>query len=524
MARGFDLSAYGISAPNVLRNPSPGLLYEDGIICDGDWIASCGALVTNSGDHTRRSKRDWWIVEDELQDSHWNLDARLPEKTYASLRKQAIDYLNTCGRLYVVDGRLGADPRSQLRVRVICARPYHALAVRNWLIPEEGEPGEPELVLINAGQMPAEPRTPGLTTGTCVALNAERGEIVILGTEYAGEMLHALFALWQQRTAQPSLLTVRCAATRTPQGSVLLFGGPGSGKTVLAAGEGGLAADDLVGWSDEGLFAVAAGVYPRCLGHTAAGSPALERAIGFGAVLENVAVDPRSRQINYGDRSVAENPRAIVSLSNLSAGVESSPLKSPAHAILLVADSLGVLPLVSRLSPEQAIYHLLCGYAPKATLNESGEVSPQTSFSTCFGATALTGDPLAYASQLIERLSAQGTQFWMVNSGWAAGPANACERIDLKVTRGILNAIYSGTLSQAATTTDPVFGWQVPREVPGVPGAHLPGEVRWGDAAAYRQAALQLVEQLQRHFQPLANSAPAAVRKAGPSAELAASA
>ncbi len=523
MARGFDLSALDIHAPDVIYDPSLGLLYEDGVVCDGDWITATGALATNSGDRTRRSTRDRRIVESAAIDHEieWNdFNQKLGEKSYAALRKAATDYFNTRGRLYVVDGYFGSQADQRLKVRVICARPYHAMFMRTMLArpaaEELAEFAAPDVLILNAGQTPADPKTPGLNSAMSVSIHLAAGEIVILGSDYAAEMKAALFTLANFRHARQGVLTLRAAATEAANGDVSLFIGlPGSGKTTLAIGEGRqLIADDAVAWTVAGLVNLERGCYARCGGLAATEQPELEWAIRFGALLENVAVHPRSRQVDYRDTSLTDNTRAAIPLEHIAGAKTHGVAQPPSHVVLLACDASGVLPPVSRLSINQAGYYFLSGYSSK--LSAAAGAAPEAMFSPCFGAGLGLLSPDRYLELFIDRLRANTSRVWLLNTGWTAGPPGTGERISLAYSRAILAAIERGELENEPLVADPIFRFEVPTKLAGVPSEMLKPWKAWRDSAAYRAAATRLAEQFQANFQTLAGGVCEQIAAAGP--------
>lgn len=522
MARGFDLSAYGLHAPDVIYDASLGLLYEDGVVCDGDWITAAGALATTSGDRTRRAPRDRRIVESPVVDSHidWNdFTQKLPEKSFGAVRKAAIDYFNTCGRLYVVDGYLGADSQQRLKVRVICARAYHALFMRNMLLRPTAEErtdfAAPDVLILNAGQTPADPKTPGLASAVSVSISLAAGEVVILGTDYAPEMNAALFTLASYRLAQQGVLALRAAAIEDATGGVsLLIGLPGTGKTSLAMGAGPqLVADDAVAWTDRGVFNLEAGCYPRCHGLSSAEQPEIAAAIRFGAILENVVVDPRTRLADYRDTTLSENTRAAFPLEHVAGAKRQGVADRPSNVVLLTCDATGVLPPLSRLTPEQAAFYYLSGYTSKLPTAAGATAEPW--FSPCYGAGLLVHSPERTLEPFVQRLRAHAPQVWLVNTGWSGDPTSS-KRIALSHSRAIIAAIASGSLNSLPTTSDPIFGWKVPARVEGVLAELLRSWDTWSRTDGYRAAAFRLAEQFQANFQQHLDWVDSDVATAGP--------
>ncbi len=529
MARGFDLGAYGLSAPDVLRNTSVALLYEDAVVCDGELITDAGALAATSGDRTGRSPRDKRIVENPASagDVWWgDVNIKLSASSFDSLRHQAVDYLNTCGRIYVVDGFAGWDPARRIKVRVFCARPYHALFMHNMLIrPTKSELaafGRPDCVIYNAGQQPAEPKTPGVSSATSVSLDFERGEIVILGTEYAGEMKKAVFTWMNYQMPKQGVLSMHCSANVGREGDVsLLFGLSGTGKTTLSADpHRQLIGDDEHCWTDDGIFNIEGGCYAKCIGLSAEKEPQIHDAIRFGTILENVVVHPSSRTVNFDDGSLTENTRASYPIDFIPHAKIPCVAGQPTNIIFLSCDAFGVLPPVSRLTPEQAMYHFISGYTAKVAGTEVGILEPQATFSACFGAAFLVYHPTMYAEMLADRLRAHQAQAWLVNTGWIGGAYGTGRRIALAYTRAIIDAIHSGRLAATPTTLDPTFALAVPKEVPGVPERLLrPGDA-WSDPDAYARASEKLAELFRQNFRQFAGAASAAVRSAGPNTKV----
>ncbi len=456
------------------------------------------------------------------------MNIKLSASSFDNLRRQAVDYLNTCGRIYVVDGFAGWDPARRLKVRVFCARPYHALFMHNMLIrPTKSELasfGQPDCVIYNAGQQPAEPKTPGVSSATSVSLNFEQGEIVILGTEYAGEMKKAVFTWMNYLMPKQGVLSMHCSANVGAEGDVsLFFGLSGTGKTTLSADpHRELTGDDEHCWTDDGIFNIEGGCYAKCIGLSAEKEPEIYDAIRFGTILENVVVNQLSRAVDFDDDTLTENTRASYPIEFISHAKIPCVAGHPSNIILLSCDAFGVLPPVSRLSPEQVMYHFISGYTAKVAGTEVGISEPQATFSACFGAAFLVFHPTKYAEMLAERLRAHQAQAWLVNTGWTGGAYGTGQRIALAHTRAIIDAIHSGQLDAAPATVDPTFGLAVPKEVPGVPSDILRPHRAWPDAEAYGRAAERLAELFRQNFRQFADAASPAVRAAGPRVKAAA--
>ena len=528
MAARFSLERYGIHVDRVTRNPSPALLYESALTHErGTAITASGALVAMSGARTGRSPRDKRIVaEPSTRNDIWwgEVNIQLDEHTFEINRERAIDYLNTLELLYVIDGYAGWDAVHRIKVRVICARAYHALFMHNMLVRPNAHQlrrfGTPDVLIINAGAFPANRYTTGMTSTTSVDLHLARREMVILGTEYAGEMKKGLFTVMNYLMPKAGVLSMHCSATAATGDrgdSAILFGLSGTGKTTLSHDPGRrLIGDDEHCWSDHGIFNLEGGCYAKVVDLAPAAEPAIHGALRFGAVLENVVFDGRTREVAYENTSLTENTRGCYPIEFIPQARTPCVGAHPRHVIFLACDAFGVMPPVARLTPEQAVYHFISGYSAKVAGTEVGVTAPEATFSPCFGGPFLVWHPTVYSTLLAERLSRHGSQTWLVNTGWATGPAGVTERMRLSYTRAILDAIYAGSLAEAPATTDPVFGLAVPRRCPGVPSELLLPRTAWPTPQAYDAAARRLVEQFRDNFRAYRAHASAAVRAAAP--------
>jgi phosphoenolpyruvate carboxykinase (ATP) len=531
MTPAFDLQAHGIEAPQVFRNPPVAVYYEHGVAFDHDVIASSGALAANSGERTGRSPRDKRIVEHPTSagDVWWgDVNIKLPDKSFVALREQAKAFLGIRQRVYVVDGFAGWDPRRRIKVRVICARPYHALFMHNMLMRPTADElttfGKPDFTIYNAGEAEADVTLPGVTSTTSVSLAFERGEFVILGTQYAGEMKKGIFTLMHYLMPKAGVLSMHCSANEGQRGDVsLFFGLSGTGKTTLSADPARkLIGDDEHCWSDDGVFNIEGGCYAKCIKLSAEREPTIFRAIRFGTVLENTVVDPITRTVDFNDDSLTENTRAAYPIEFIPNAKIPCVGGQPSNIIFLACDAFGVLPPVSRLTPEQAMYHFISGYSAKVAGTEMGVVAPQATFSACFGAAFLVRHPTRYAEMLAERLRAHSAQAWLINTGWSGGAYGTGRRIALPHTRAIIDAIHEKNLASAATVEEPVFGLHIPTRVPDVPAAILQPENAWDDRSAYSRAANKLAALFHENFREYADEASDATRSAGPRSAMAA--
>jgi phosphoenolpyruvate carboxykinase (ATP) len=523
----FSLENHGISIAEIHRNASPAFLYEAALRFEkGSTISSTGALIAYSGKKTGRSPTDKRVVDEPaVRDDVWwgNVNIKLDPHSFLVNRERAVDYLNTRDRLYVVDGYAGWDPAYQLKIRIVCARAYHALFMHNMLIRPTADQlaafGEPDYVIYNAGGFPANRHTAGMTSTTSVDLSFERREFVILGTEYAGEMKKGVFTIMNYLMPKRGVLSMHCSATQARDGSdtSVLFGLSGTGKTTLSADPKRLLiGDDEHCWSDDGVFNIEGGCYAKVIKLSKEHEPDIWNALGFGAVLENVVYEPTSHLVDYDNTSITENTRGSYILDTIPNAKLPAVAGHPRNVIFLTADAFGVLPPVSKLTPAQAMYHYISGYTAKVAGTEVGVKDPEPTFSPCFGGPFLVWHPTKYAEMLAAKLKTHNAQTWLVNTGWSGGGYGVGARIKLKYTRAIIDAIHAGALASVATVEDPVFGLAVPTACPEVPAAMLSPRNTWADKAAYDDKAKKVAQLFRDNFKKYEAQASAEVRGGGP--------
>jgi phosphoenolpyruvate carboxykinase (ATP) len=522
----FNLKKHEIDVETIIRNPAPGKFYEDAIKYDpGSVITDNGALVVRSGKRTGRSPADKRVVKTEgMNEDIWWGDINIPldEHTYKINHRRAVDYLNTRERLYVIDGFAGWDPKYRLKVRIIAERPYHGLFMHNMLIrptqEELAEFGEPDFVVYNAGKFPANTYTEGMTSDASVDVNFETNSMVILGTEYAGEMKKGIFTVMHYLMPKKDVLSMHCSANEGEDDDVALFFGlSGTGKTTLSADSSRkLIGDDEHCWSDDGVFNIEGGCYAKTINLTEENEPEIYNAIKFGTVLENVEYDPDTRKVDYTDVSITQNTRASYPIEYISNAKIPCEAGHPENIIFLTYDAFGVLPPVSKLSPEQAMYHFISGYTAKVAGTEVGVTEPQATFSACFGAAFLVWPPARYAEMLAEKMKKHGAKAWLVNTGLTGGAYGTGKRIDLKSTRAIIDAILSGKLETAETVQDDVFGVQIPKTCPNVSPEILIPKNTWDDPNAYDAQAKKLGSLFNNNFEKYKADSSMEIIKAGP--------
>ena len=526
MNTAFNLEEYELTVPEVHRNLPPSVLYEHAIRYERDAsIAENGALVAYSGVKTGRSPKDKRVVKHpESEADVWWGSVNIPfdAKSFAINRQRATDYLNTRDRLYCFDGFAGWDPKYRIKVRVICSRPYHALFMHTMLIrptPQElAAFGEPDFVIVNAGAFPANRLTAGVDSKTSVCLSLEDKELIILGTDYAGEMKKGVFTVANYFGPKRGLLSMHCSATadRRTGKSSLLFGLSGTGKTTLSADpKRDLIGDDEHVWSDDGVFNIEGGCYAKAINLSPESEPDIFQALRFGAVLENVVLED-DRTVDFADTRITENTRGAYPINFIKNARIPCMAGHPTDVIFLTCDAFGVLPPVSALSPAQAMYHFMSGYTAKVAGTEVGVKEPSATFSPCFGGPFLVWHPSKYAELLATKMKQHTARVWLVNTGWSGGGHGVGKRIKLSYTRAILDAIHNGALAKAESKRDPVFGFDVVTACPGVSPEILWPRDTWADKSAFDAAAKKLAGLFNENFKKYEGGATAEVRAAAP--------
>jgi len=522
----FNLREYELTVGVVHRNLPPGELYEHAVRYEKESrIADNGALVAYSGAKTGRSPKDKRVVRHSVSDKDiwWGpVNIPLEPQTFAINRERARDYLNIREQLYCFDGFAGWDPKYRLKVRVICSRPYHALFMHTMLIrpdkKELEEFGRPDFVIYNAGAFPANRLTAGMGSKTSIDLSLEDGELVILGTEYAGEMKKGVFTVMNYLAPKRGILSMHCSATADRQSgrSSLLFGLSGTGKTTLSAdSKRYLIGDDEHCWSDDGIFNIEGGCYAKAINLTPESEPEIFQAIRFGAVLENVVLED-NHKVDFTDTRITQNTRGAYPIEFIRSAKVPCVAGHPTDVIFLTCDAFGILPPVSMLSPAHAMYHFISGYTAKVAGTEVGVSEPQATFSPCFGGPFLVWHPSKYAELLAAKITKHAARVWLVNTGWSGGAHGVGQRIKLAHSRAIIDAIHGGELVRAKKERDPVFGFDVILECPGVPAEALVPRKAWADKAAYDASAKKLAGLFRENFKIYESGVSSDVRGAGP--------
>ncbi len=484
-----------------------------------------GALLVDTGAHTGRSPRDKFVVRRPASEGEvwWGPNAAMAPDAFERLRADLARHLR--GRpVQVQDLWAGADPALRLQVRVVAERAWHALFIRHLLRrpPPEALAGfAPDWTVVNVPSFRADPARHGCRSGTVIAIDLEGREVLICGTEYAGETKKAVFTALNWVLPARGVLPMHGSANHAPgdpDDAAVFFGLSGTGKTTLSADPSRvLLGDDEHAWSDRGLMNVEGGCYAKTLRLSAEAEPAIHATTAmFGSVVENVAWDRDTLRIDFADGSRTENGRCAYPLGAIPNASPTGLAGHPRHVVMLTCDAFGVLPPVARLSPAQAMVHFLAGFTAKVAGTERGVSEPVPTFSPCFGAPFLPRRPEVYGALLQERIARHGAQCWLVNTGWTGGAHGTGRRMPLAATRAILSAALDGTLAGGRFRRDPHFGFEVPLAVPGVDPRLLDPRAAWADGAAFDAAARRLVGMFAETFAPFAPHVGQEVRDAAP--------
>jgi len=520
---GLEKSGLTPSGP-VHWNLPRATLYEHAIARREGKLADRGGFAAVTAPHTGRSPSDKFIVRDSTSDSvvDWGpVNAPMSEENYQVLRNDVVAHLND-QELYVRDARAGADPNAGLNVRVITTSAWHSLFAHNmFLRPEasELESMEPGFTVLHAPELEADPERHGTRSSTFIVVSFTDRVVLIGGTRYAGEIKKSVFSILNHLLPDLGILPMHCSANIGGDGdTALFFGLSGTGKTTLSADpQRGLIGDDEHGWSSDGIFNFEGGCYAKTIRLSPEGEPEIYQATQmFGTVLENVTLDPVTRAISFDDDSITENTRASYPIEYIPNAVPTGRGAHPSHIVFLTCDAFGVLPPISRLTPEEAMYHFLSGYTAKVAGTERGVTEPTAVFSACFGAPFLPRHPGIYARMLGEKMKEHGSRAWLVNTGWTGGGHGKGTRMSLGHTRAIIDAALGGKLDSVETVTVPHFGLEVPVEVPGVPSKVLIPRKAWSDPEAYDEAARKLASMFRENFRKYSEEVEPGIASAGP--------
>ncbi|MBA4165229.1 MAG: phosphoenolpyruvate carboxykinase (ATP) [Erythrobacter sp.] len=520
------LSSQGIDTKaEIHANLGTAQLVEEALKNGEGALSRHGALVVKTGAHTGRSAKDKFIVRDsETEDSVWwgRVNVPMTPVHFAALKQDFLAALSRAGSLYVADLYGGSQKENQVNVRVINELAWHNLFTRTLLVrPTADELASfvPEYTIIDLPSFRADPARHGCRSETVVAVNLSEKLILIGGTAYAGEIKKSVFSILNYLLPIKGVMPMHCSANIGADGkSAVFFGLSGTGKTTLSADASRtLIGDDEHGWSDTAVFNFEGGCYAKMIRLSAEAEPEIYATTRrFGTVLENVVMDPETRELDLDDNSLAENTRGAYPIDFIPNASADNLGPVPSNVIMLTADAFGVLPPIARLTPDQAMYHFLSGYTAKVAGTEIGVTEPEATFSTCFGAPFMPRHPSVYGNLLKERIARGNVACWLVNTGWTGGKYGVGQRMPIKATRALLNAALDGSLNAAQFRKDPVFGFEVPVSVPGVDASILDPRATWSDKDEYDRMAQRLARLFIDNFAEFESHVDEGVRQAAP--------
>jgi phosphoenolpyruvate carboxykinase (ATP) len=509
---------------SVRLNLSIAELYEDAIRAGEGLLAAAGPLVVRTGKYTGRSPEDKFIVDEpSTHDKIWwgPVNRPIAEADYDRLRARLVEYVD--GKvLYAQDCFIGAAPEHRRSLRVYTETAWAGIFARNlFRRPEAADLAAfvPNFTIIDVPSFKADPTTEGTRTETAILVHLKRMEIIIVGTEYAGEIKKSAFTVMNHLMPDEGVLPMHSAVNVGPaHDPVVFFGLSGTGKTTLSADPlRSLIGDDEHGWGDAGVFNFEGGCYAKTIRLSPMYEPDIfQTTKRFGTILENVDLDPRTRELDLDSDRFTENTRGAYPLEFIGNADPTGITGQPRHVVLLTADAFGVLPPIARLTHDQAAYHFISGYTAKLAGTEIGVKEPKATFSACFGAPFMPRHPGLYAAMLLERLAKEDVPVWLVNTGWTGGPYGTGERMNINHTRAMVRAALDGRLDDVATVEDPIFRIAVPVSCPEVPAEFLQPRNTWQDKTAYDVAARKLAAMFAANFADYADGVPESVREAGP--------
>lgn len=519
------LTSLGLPGSTQTRyNLSSAELAEAAIRKGEAHLAARGPLVTRTAPHTGRSPNDRFVVREAATQDHvgWGeINKPISEEAFDALRKE-MGVFSEGKDLYVRDCFAGADPRYRYKVRIITEKAWHNLFAHNMFLRPTGEElrdFEPDFTVIDFPGFEADPnKFSELHSSTFILLHLARGLVLIGGTHYAGEIKKSIFSALNFLLPEQNVFPMHCSANVGKDGrSAVFFGLSGTGKTTLSANASRtLIGDDEHGWSTDGVFNFEGGCYAKAIHLSETGEPEIYATTQkFGTIAENVILRD-DRSIDFEDASITQNTRLSYPIWMIPNASDTGAANNPDTVIFLTADAFGVLPPISKLTPEQAMYHFLSGYTAKVAGTERGVTEPKATFSACFGEPFMVRPPGRYAEMLGSRIREHGAEVFLVNTGWTGGPYGIGKRMDLAYTRRMVDAALNGELDSVETAPDPVFGLAIPRRVEGVPGNVLTPRNTWSDPRGYDEKARTLARMFADNFEKYADDVNDSIREAGP--------
>ena len=523
----YEIEKLGITSPSaVYRNLTPAQLTEEAVKRGEGKLSHNGALVVTTGKYTGRSPKDKFIVDTDgiHNEIAWGkVNRPMSREQFNSIKEKMVNYLNG-KEVYIFDGYAGADKTYQQKFRVINEMASQNLFIHQLLIrPTEEELasyGEADYTIICAPGFKCNPEVDGTNSEACIAIDYEAHTIIIAGSQYSGEIKKSVFATMNYVMTKKNVLPMHCSANMDPETNetAVFFGLSGTGKTTLSADPSRkLIGDDEHGWSPDGVFNFEGGCYAKCINLTEENEPDIYNAIKFGSLVENVIMDENTREFDFADGSLTENTRVGYPINYINNAAIPSKGGIPKVVVFLTADAFGVLPPISRLDKNAAMYHFVTGFTSKLAGTERGITEPVPTFSTLFGEPFMPMDASVYAKMLGDKLDQYGTKVYLVNTGWAGGSASSgAKRMKLSYTRAMVTAALNGSFDNVEFKHHDVFNVDYPTSCPNVPDEMLDARGMWSDKAAYDEAANKLAQMFNDNFTSKYPNMPSEIVNAGP--------
>jgi phosphoenolpyruvate carboxykinase (ATP) len=526
MQRGSQLEALGLHGVGEVHwNLTPAVLYEESIRRGEGQVAQGGALVVKTGTYTGRAANDKFIVEEPGSKDHVNwgeVNRPIAAEKFDALWGRVLAYFEN-REVFAQDLLAGTDDRYRMPIRVITEKAWHSLFARNMFVRIEDEAAlanhTPEYTILHAPGFEADPERDGTRSGAFVLLHPGRKLVLIGGTHYAGEIKKSIFSTLNYVLPLQGVMSMHCSANVGDNGdTAIFFGLSGTGKTTLSADPARrLIGDDEHGWSDTGVFNYEGGCYAKVINLSPKAEPEIYACTRrFGTVLENVIMEPDTRELDLDAAHLTENTRAAYPIDFIPNYMPGGKGGHPKNIIMLTCDAFGVMPPIAKLSSAQAMYHFLSGYTAKVAGTEAGVKEPKATFSTCFGAPFMPLHPGVYAKLLGEMIDRHGVDCWLVNTGWSGGGYGVGQRMSISYTRALVHGALDGTLADVPMHQDPIFGLSVPKRCDGVPTEVLTPRKTWVDPHAYDAKAKELAHLFHENFEQYASGVSAAIKEAGP--------
>ncbi|MDR0890436.1 MAG: phosphoenolpyruvate carboxykinase (ATP) [Oscillospiraceae bacterium] len=522
----YGLEKLGIFTSNTVhRNLGPAQLTEAALRRGEGKLSNTGALVVTTGKYTGRSPNDKFIVDTPAvhDDIAWGkVNCPISKEKFDAIKDKVCAYLND-REIFIFDGFAGADPKHTKKFRVVNEMASQNLFIHQLLIRPTADElaayGEADYTILAAPGFKCDPAVDGVNSEAAIMIDYEAHLIVICGSQYSGEIKKSVFSTMNYVLTKEGVLPMHCSANMDPETNetAVFFGLSGTGKTTLSADANRkLIGDDEHGWSDDGIFNMEGGCYAKCINLKEENEPEIYHAIRFGALVENVVMDDATREFDFDDDSLTENTRVGYPIDFISNAAIPGVGGTPKVVIFLTADAFGVLPPISRLDENAAMYHFVTGFTSKLAGTERGITEPQPTFSTLFGEPFMPMDPSVYAEMLGKRIEESKAKVYLVNTGWSGGPYGVGSRMKLKFTRAMVTAALTGDFDKVEYKHHDVFNVDVPQSCPNVPDEIMNPRETWADKAAYDAQANRLADMFSNNFAKKYPNMPAHIAAAGP--------